>query len=72
VRRSWRWRILYLRALLDDELSRNQEVKTDRCEEALEELTRIYYAGKAEFLVQPPSRKNIESSGYEPKWFHRE
>jgi len=72
MRMSWRWRILYLRALLDDELSRNQEVKTDRCEEALEELTRIYHAQKAEFLVQPPSRKNLESSGYEPKWFHRE
>ena len=42
VRTSWRWRILYLRALIGSELAGNDSKVTDRCAEALKELERIY------------------------------
>ena len=63
IRRRWRWRILYLRALLDHELTMNNEQPTAKCEEAFDELTRIYHADKSESIVQPPSRKNIAKAG---------
>lgn len=70
ARARWRWRILYLRALIEHELTRNNEKTTELCEEAFNELTRIYHAEKAEFLVQPPSLRNISATEYEPRWFH--
>jgi hypothetical protein len=46
VRQAWRWRILYLRGLIDCENAqlRPGQPHSDRCDEALEELTRIYHA----------------------------
>ncbi len=54
ARRGWRWQVLLLRALIDDELFRNNGVVTPACEPYFEELTRLYHAEKAEFLVHPP------------------
>jgi hypothetical protein len=60
ARDSWRWRILYLRALIDSELVRNDYRVSSRCEEALQELTQIYYAQRALFSVSPLTREAIE------------
>ena len=42
TRASWRWRILYLRALIDNELSCNQFRVSERCNIAFKELSKIY------------------------------
>jgi len=60
ARSSWRWRILYLRALIDRELVRNDFRVSSRCEEAFQELTNIYYAQKAVYDVAPPTTQAIE------------
>ena len=59
IRSNWRWRILYLRALLDDELTANNNQPNARCEEAFNELTRIYCAENAQSVVRPPSRHTM-------------
>jgi len=51
---SWRWRILYLRAVLDAEHYSNAGKRTQRAEEALRELVRIYHAERALDWVRPP------------------
>ena len=61
IRQRWRWRILYLRALLDNELSRNNGRPSAPCEEAFDELTRIYHAENSEPTVRPPSLKNTNA-----------
>ena len=58
ARTAWRWRILYLRAVIDHELiTRLGEPPSDRCDEAFEELTRIYHAEKTGGPDSPPSRR---------------
>jgi hypothetical protein len=57
ARASWRWRILYLRALIDDELVKNDFRVSPRCEEALQELTKIYYAQNADFVMCPLTKE---------------
>ena len=59
ARTSWRWRILYLRALIDDELVNHDFRVSPRCEQALQELTKIYYAQKAILAVSPVSNEAI-------------
>lgn len=59
ARKAWRWRILYLRAWIDCELSRNEFRITERCEEAFQELVGIYHAERAAFAVSPPTREAI-------------
>jgi len=44
VRASWRWRILYLRALIDSELSRHQLRVSERCNTAFKELRQLYHS----------------------------
>ena len=58
ARRSWRWRQLYLRALLDAGLKANGGKPDDRCNEAFAELIRIYHAEDANPTVRPPLPKN--------------
>lgn len=55
ARNSWRWRILYLRALLDSELRKNGGKANEQCKEAFRELTEIYYAQKAERAAKLPT-----------------
>lgn len=57
VRSAWRWRILYLRALVDYELAHNGFAISERCEDAFRELTEIYHAQKAGPWVAPPTRE---------------
>lgn len=61
VRQSWRWRILYLRALIDYELVRHDFTVSARCEEAFEELTTIYHAQNAAHWVAPPTQATIRA-----------
>jgi hypothetical protein len=59
VRSSWRWRILYLRAVIDDQLATNDFRVSARCEQAFQELVNIYYAQKAVWAVTPPTKEAI-------------
>jgi hypothetical protein len=61
ARQAWRWRILYLRALIDYELARHDFAVSERCEEAFEELTAIYHAQNAAYWVAPPTRAAIRA-----------
>lgn len=60
ARASWRWRILYLRAALDQELCASGGRPTPRADACFEELTRIYHAENADFTVAPPSRRALQ------------
>jgi len=57
ARKSWRWRVLLLRAMIDAELAANDFRITDRCELAFQELVGIYHAQNAAFAVSPPTRE---------------
>ena len=57
ARACWRWRILYLRALIDVELLHHENVVTDRCDAAYEELIRIFHLQDGWHCVTPPSRE---------------
>ena len=54
ARSAWRWRILYLRALIDRELALNEGRISEPCQEAFDELTTIYHADRALDWVAPP------------------
>jgi len=54
ARTAWRWRILYLRALLDREHYARPDQKSDEARKALAELVEIYHAQNAEPPVRPP------------------
>ena len=60
ARQSWRFRILYLRALLDEALYESRGRPTDASDACFQELVRIYHAEQAEFLVSPVSRRQLE------------
>jgi hypothetical protein len=54
AKKAWRWRQLYLRALLDSELKTNGGKPNERCNEAFAELIKIYHAENADPAVRPP------------------
>jgi hypothetical protein len=54
AKNAWRWRQLYLRALLDAELKTNGGTPNARCNEAFAELIKIYHAENAIGTVRPP------------------
>ena len=59
LRESWRWRLLYLRAVIDMESASDPDetgVVSDRQNECFEELVRLYCAENAESAVRPPLR----------------
>ena len=57
--RSWRWRIFYLRALIDREMyDRGGKLEGDVLKQAFDELTRIYHAEQAHSMpIAPPQLK---------------
>jgi hypothetical protein len=57
AKKSWRWRQLYLRALLDAELKTHGGKPNERCNEAFAELIKIYHAENANPAVRPPLPK---------------
>lgn len=54
VRKSWRWRFFYLRALIDNELVKHDFRVSDKCEAAFRELEQISYAKDAWPMIRPP------------------
>ena len=56
ARKAWRWRILYLRALIDREMFRTKgELKGETLKQAFRELTAIYHAEEAHSMpIHPP------------------
>lgn len=60
LRAAWRWRILYLRGLIDHELQPYDGYWANaECEKAFDELIRIYHAQGAELKCSPPSRQAV-------------
>jgi hypothetical protein len=59
ARRSWRWRLLLLRATLDAELRRSGGRPTELGEACFDELKTLYAADRAELSVCPPSRQAL-------------
>ena len=57
ARKSWRWRQLYLRTLLDAELKANGGSPNDRCNEAFAELIKLYHVENSPGTVRPPLPK---------------
>jgi hypothetical protein len=58
AKKAWRWRQLYLRALLDSELKTSGGKPNDKCNEAFAELIKIYHAENAIGTVRPPLPKD--------------
>ena len=59
ARGSWRWRLLYLRALIDHELLHHGFAVSQACAGALQELTALYHAQRAAYVHSPPTRQAI-------------
>lgn len=59
--KRWRWRVLYLRALIDKELVQQDGAITDACEAALEELEALYYAQDSSSSTSPPTRNSLKT-----------
>ena len=53
VQNSWRWRILFLRSLIDYERFKNHGLPTEKCKKAFRELTKIYHAKNAISSLKP-------------------
>ena len=59
ARQAWRWRILFLRALLDEALHRSGGRPTRLSDDYFEELVQISCAENAEMIVSPVSRRQL-------------
>jgi hypothetical protein len=55
VRSSWRWRVVYLRALIDSELVKHQFRVSRKCVTAFQELIDIYHEQNAHPALRPPT-----------------
>ncbi len=62
ARTSWRWRLVFLRALLDAELKANGGVPNEACRKAFAELVDIYHAANADPVVRPPLSRGSKES----------
>lgn len=55
ARQGWRWRILYLRGLIDSQMAENgNKLEGTVLRDAFSELTRIYHAENAHPTLKPP------------------
>jgi len=59
ARRSWRWRMVWLRAALDHALSESKGNVTKETEKYFKEIERIAHARTAEMSVLPPGRRAL-------------
>jgi hypothetical protein len=66
ARKAWRWRILLLRAQLDAELADSAGTPTAKSERCFRELTRIYHADGASWVVHPPTHAWLRDSYLRP------
>ncbi|MDW7656108.1 MAG: hypothetical protein SCM11_02915 [Bacillota bacterium] len=69
VKASWRWRIIFLRGLIDKELLHNAFITNEVIEIAYKELTGIYHAEQADYYVAPPSLQSIRENRGGFSWF---
>lgn len=58
-RTAWRWRVLYLRALLDEELARTGGCPTEASDRYFAKLAEIYHSDQADWIVSPVGRKDL-------------
>lgn len=63
ARAAWRWRVIYLRALIDREMLRTQgKLEGKALREAFRELTAIYHAENAHSMpIRPPQISDADS-----------
>ncbi|MCO5241098.1 MAG: hypothetical protein M9904_13690 [Chitinophagaceae bacterium] len=55
AKENWRWRILYIRAMLDAELKINGGTPTSKCYQGFYELLKLYHCNeKTDPVVKPP------------------
>ena len=59
ARKSWRWRVIRLRAALDMELHASKGRPTDRSDTYFEDLNKIYHSDMAEWIVSPVGTKSL-------------
>lgn len=61
IRRGWRWRIVYLRAVIDRELASSADgALSRRCKDCMKELADIYHAERATISVRPAWQEDYE------------
>jgi hypothetical protein len=61
VKTSWRWRLLFIRTMLDARLKANGGLPDQDCDEGFRELAKIYHASsKTDPCVRPP----VKGAGY--------
>ncbi|MCE5276871.1 MAG: hypothetical protein ABFD92_13480 [Planctomycetaceae bacterium] len=60
ARTAWRWRILFLRAALDGELTASGGQATEASERYFQELGDIYHSARALLHVSPPGAKTFD------------
>jgi hypothetical protein len=61
AKNSWRWRTLFIRAMLDAELKANGGSPNEKCNEGFRELAKIYHTTvKTDPCVRPP----VKGAGY--------
>jgi hypothetical protein len=61
AKNSWRWRMLFIRTMLDAELKTNGGRPNEKCYEGFRELAKIYHASaKTDPCVRPP----VKEAGY--------
>ena len=60
---SWKWRILYLRALIDRDMYQNNWYISDQCVKYMNELVEIYHGQKANYWVSPPTPDALVRNG---------
>ena len=65
VRASWRWQILYWRAVIDFEKATYNPEITDRCDAAYERLIEVLHLQNGWRAVTPPSRAYLARVGSE-------
>jgi len=61
ARDSWRWKVLFLRSVIDRELVEHDFTPSERCEEAFHELTALYHSHRGIYSVTPPTRAAIDN-----------
>lgn len=59
LKRNWKWRIVYLRAIIDHELLHGNGVASDVCEDCYRELIELYHVQNGEYSVTPPTRESM-------------
>lgn len=60
---SWKWRILYLRALIDRDMYKNNWYISDMCVEYMNQLVEIYHGENSNYWVSPPTPEALVRNG---------